>query len=86
MANFSHRHVSCASLQDPLSITAIDPVCPQTILPMRVTLFTSGMLGVTNIPSINGKDTLSCSELNVDRAGEYFLSLRFMVIELIYRF
>ena len=70
MANFSHRHVYSASLHNPMSIMAIDPVCPQAILPMRVTLFHSGMLRVTNISSINGNDTLFCSELNGEHAGE----------------
>ena len=70
MANFSNRHDYYAPLHYPMSITAIEPVCPQTILPMRVTLFTSGMLCVTHIPLINGKDTLSCSELNVEHAGD----------------
>ena len=82
MANFSHRHVYSASLHYPISIMAIDPVCPQAILPMRVTLFPSGMLRVTNIPSINGNDTLFRSELNGERAGESFTSLRFAVFEI----
>ena len=82
MANFSHRHVYSASLHYPMSIMAIDPVCPQAILPMRVTLFPSGMLCVTNIPSINGNDTLFCSELNGKHAGESFRSLRLIVFEI----
>ena len=64
MANFSRRHVYSASLHYPMSIRAIDQVCPQAILPMRVTLFLSGMLCVTNIPTINGNDTLLYIELN----------------------
>ena len=75
MATFSHRHVYSASLHYPMSIMAIDPVCPQAILPTRVTLFLSGILCVTNIPSINGNDTLFCSELNGAHDGESFRSL-----------
>ena len=53
VANFSHRHVYSASLSEPMSIRAIDQVCPQAILPMSVTLFPFGMLCVTNISSIS---------------------------------
>ena len=79
MANFSHRHVYSASLHHPMSIRTIDPVCPRAILPMRVTLFPSGMLRVINIPSINGNDTLFGSQLNGEHAGESFISPRFIV-------
>ena len=82
MANFSHRHVYRASLQYPMSIMSIDPVCPQAILPMRVTLFHSGMLCVTNILSINSNDTLFCLELNGEHAGESFRSLQLIVFEI----
>ena len=82
MAYLSHRHVCSFYLHYPMSIMAIDPVCPQAILPMRVTLFPSGMLCVTNIPSINGNDTLFCSELNGEHAGESFRSLRLIVFEI----
>ena len=81
MANFSHGHVSSASLLYPISIRAIDLVCPQAILPMRVTLFPSGMLCVTNIPSRNYNDTLLYSELNKKHAGESFMSQRFIVLK-----
>ena len=81
MANFSHRHVYSASLPYPMSIMATDPVCPQAILPMRLTLFPSGMLCGTNIPSISGNDTLYCSELHGEHAGESFMSLRLIVFE-----
>ena len=47
-----------------MSVRAIDTVCPQAILPMRVTLFSSEMLFGTNIPSINCNDTSFCSGLN----------------------
>ena len=57
VANFSHKHVYSASLHYPMSTRAIDPVRPQAILPMRVTLFPSGIPSVTNIPSINCNDT-----------------------------
>ena len=33
VANFLHGHVYSASLHYPMSIGAIDPVCPQAILP-----------------------------------------------------
>ena len=46
MANFSHRHFCSASLHYLMSIRAIDPVNPQRILPMSVTLFPSGMLSI----------------------------------------
>ena len=82
MANFSHRHVNSASLHYPMSIMVIDPVCPQAILPMGVTLFPFGMLCVTNIPSISGNDTLYCLELNGEHAGESFGSLRLIVFEI----
>ena len=58
-----------------MSIMAIDPVCSQAILPMRVTLYPSGMLCVTNIPSINDNDILFCSELNREHTSESFRSL-----------
>ena len=32
-----------------MSIRAINPICPQVILPMRVTPFPYGMLNVRNI-------------------------------------
>ena len=82
MANFSHRHVYTDSLHYPMSVRAIDLVCPQAILPMRVTLFPSGMLCVTNIPSINCNDTSFSSELNREHAGESFKSLRSVVFEI----
>ena len=81
MANSSHRHVYTASLHYPVSIRAIDAVYPQAILPMRVTLLPSGMLGVTNIRSINRNGTSFCSELNGEHAGGSFMSLRLIVIE-----
>ena len=73
MATFLHGHVYSASLYYPMSIRVIDQVCPQAILPMTVTLFPPVMLCVTNIPSINGNDTLYCSELNAKHAGENFM-------------
>ena len=76
MANFSHRHVYSASLHYPMSIGLIDPVCPQAILAMSVTLFHCEMLCVTNIPSIKCNSTLFCSELNGKQAGESFRQLR----------
>ena len=79
MAYFSHRHLYSASLHYPMSISAIDPVCPQAILPMTVTLFPSGMPCVTNILSINGNDTFFCSELNGKDAGERLRSLQLIV-------
>ena len=57
VAIFSHTHVYNTFIKYPMSIRAIDPVCPQAILLMRVTLFLSGVLCVTNIPSINCNDT-----------------------------
>ena len=63
MTNFSHRHVYGASLHYRMSISAIDLVCPQAILSMRMTLFPSGMLCVPNIPLINSNDTSFHSEL-----------------------
>ena len=81
MANFLHIHVYSASLHYPMPGMAIDPVCRQSILPIRVTLFPSGMLCVTNIPSINDNDTLYCSELHGEHAGESFRSLRLMVFK-----
>ena len=77
VANFAHEHVYSASLLYPMSIIAIDPVCPPKVLPMRVTLFPSGMPCVTNIPSINGNATLFRSELSRKHAGERFKSVRF---------
>ena len=65
-----------------MSIRAIDPVCPEAILPIRVTLFPSGMLRVTNIPLMNCSDTLFCSELNGEHGGESFMSLQFIVFEI----
>ena len=72
---------SLEPLHYPISVRAIDPVCPQAVLPMRVTLFPSGKLCVTNIPSINCKDTSFCSELNGEHAGASSMSLQFAVFE-----
>ena len=74
---FSHRHVYSASLHCPLSIKAIDPVCPQANSPKTATLFPSGMLCVTNISSINGNDISFCAELNKEHAGERFFLSRY---------
>ena len=79
MANFSHRRAFSGSLHYSMSIMAIDPVCPQTILSMRVTLFPSGMICITNIPSIKSNNTLFCSVLNGKQAGERFWSLQLIV-------
>ena len=65
-----------------MSIMSTDPVCTQAIFPMGVTLFPSGMLCVTNIPSINGNDTLFVSELKGEHAGEGFRSLRLIGFEI----
>ena len=77
MAVFLHRHVFFyrASLQYPMSVMVIDPVCPQAISPMRVALFPSGMSCVTNIPSISCNDTLFGSEFNGKHAYECFMQL-----------
>ena len=82
MANFSHRHVYSALLRYAMSIRTIDPVCPQAILPIRLTLFPSGMLCVTNIPSIRNNDTLFRLELNEKHVGKNVLSLQFIVFEI----
>ena len=79
MANVLHRHVSSASLYYPMSIRAIGSVCPEAILAMSVTLFTSGTLCATNIPLINCNNALSFSELNGEHASEGFRSLRLIV-------
>ena len=60
-----------------MSIMTIDLVCPQAILPMKVTLVPSGILCVPSIPAIYMKDTLFCSELNLKHAVESFISLPF---------
>ena len=82
MAIFSHKQVYSASLLHPMSIMGIDLVLPQKTLPMRVTLFPSGMLCATNIGSINGNDTLFYSEFNGEHAGERFRSLGLIVFEI----
>ena len=82
MAIFSRRYVYSASLHQQISVRAIDPVHPQAIFPMRVTLFLSGMLCVTNIPSVNCNDTSFSSELNGENAGESSKSLRFIIFEI----
>ena len=64
-----------------IHILPIDSVYLQAILPMRVTLFPSGMLCITNTPSINGNNALFCSELNREHAGERFRSLRLIAFE-----
>ena len=70
MANFLHGHVYSASLH-----RAIDPVCPQAILPTGVTLFPSGTLCATNITSRNLNDMWDCTELNGKHAGERLMSI-----------
>ena len=84
MGNFSHRHVYIVCFYYPMSIMAIDPVLPQAILPIMVTLFPFGMVSVTNIPSINVNDTSFYSELNGEHAGENSMSLRLMVFVIRY--
>ena len=79
MAIFSLLHVYSAFLHYPMSMMTIDPVCPQASLPMMVTLFPSGMLCVTNIPSIKGNDTSFCLELNGRHDSKRFMSLRLIV-------
>ena len=51
-----------------------DPVCHRTIYLVRLTLFPSGMLNVTNILSRCLNDTPFCSELDGEHAGENFSS------------
>ena len=82
MTNLSNIHIYGASLQYPMSVRIIDPICPQTILSMRVMLFRSVILCVTNIPSINCNNTLFCSDLNGKHASENLMSLLFIVIEI----
>ena len=41
MANFSHRQDIVHLAHYPMSIGAIDPLCPQAILPVMVTLIPS---------------------------------------------
>ena len=65
-----------------MSIRAIDPVCLSSILSMRVTLFHSGMLCVTNIQLRSCNDTLFCSELNGEHADQSFMSLRCVGFEI----
>ena len=48
---FLHGHVYSASLHYPMPVRAIDPVNPQAIFPMGVTLFPSGTLCAANISS-----------------------------------
>ena len=74
-ADVWHRRVFSAFLHYSMSIRAIDSVCPQASLPVRVTLFLSGMLCVTNIPSINCNDTLFCSEYKREHAGESVMAI-----------
>ena len=68
-----------------MPIRVIDPVCPQAILPMVVTLFPSGTMCATNIPSRNYNDTQDCTELNGEHVGETFMSLQFIVFEIYQR-
>ena len=68
---FSHRYVNSASLHCPMSFRPIDTVCSQAILPMKVTLFSSGILCVTDITSIKCKEYSFCSELNENTLGKY---------------
>ena len=82
VANFSHRHVYSVSLHYLMSIRATDSVCSQAISAMSVTQLNSGTLCVTNIPSINCKNTLFCSELNGEDDGEGFRWLRFIIFEI----
>ena len=81
MVNFLHGHVYSASLHNPISIRAIDPVCPQATLPMMVTRYPSGTLCVTYISSRNCNDTLYCLDLNVGHAGGNRISLRSIVLK-----
>ena len=85
MANFLHEHVYGASLHYLMSIRTIDPVCPQAILPMLVTLYPSGTLCATNIPLRNNNDAYDFTELDGKYSGESFMSLRFIVFELYLR-
>ena len=82
VANFSHRHVYSVPWHYPTSISVIDPVCPQAILPMRVALFTSGMIHITNIWSRYRNNASLYSELNVEHVGEDFVSIPQIVFEI----
>ena len=79
---FLHGHVYSASPHYPMHIRAIDPVYPQAILPMGVTLFPSGTLCATYIPSRDCNNTICCSALNGEHAGEDVMSLQFIVFEI----
>ena len=65
-----------------MPVRAIDPVCPQTVLPMGGNAVPIRMLCVTNIPSVNGNDTLFCADLKGKRTVESFRSLRFTVFDI----
>ena len=81
VANFSHRHDYSDSLHYPMPIRVLAQFALRRFC-RGLTLFPSGMLCVTNIPSINCNDTYVCSELNGEHAGESCMSLRFIVVEI----
>ena len=74
-ARFSCRPVHRATLLLPMSIRAIDLVCRQSILTVRVTLFPYGMLYATNVQSRYLNNISFGSEVNAEHAGEIFASL-----------
>ena len=79
---FFHKGMFIVSLHYPMWIRAIDPVCPQAILPMKATLLPFGMLCVTIIPAINCSNTLLCLELSGKDAGKRFMPLWFKLFDI----
>ena len=82
MAFFSHRPVFRAPYPYPASIIVIGPACSRAFLPVRVTLFASGMLSVTNIGSIYHNNNYVCGELSEEHAGENLMSRHWTVFEI----
>ena len=74
-------HVFRAFLQFQMSLGDFH-VCRRAIFPVRVTLFPSRMLHITNIRSRYRIHTSLCSELNGEHVGEGFDSIWQIVFEI----
>ena len=57
------------SLPFQMSVRAFHSVCPRAISPVRVTLFPSGILYITNILSRHRPNMSLCSKMNVEPVG-----------------
>ena len=80
MVHFFTKTRFKASLLFQMSIRVFRQACARAIFPVRVTLFPSGMLYITNILSIYQNNVSFCPESNVKHDGEGLVSKRLIVL------